>query len=207
MRDTRTYVLWFAVLCWGGFPAPVGFQHTVLHAAEAFHNGAAPSPDAGPSRWSGEYKVTAVAPRGPSTLTTEDSGTIEFAIDGIHVKGTLKGHVQARMTGILSIQGASDYTATLVGIVRKASDVPNLPKGLSTTGEAVTVNAVKPTPSTFTMSGVEGTPPYTQPYQVQHPSPNWPLIILLGDGRTTEYDVPPIPMLPDTVHVKIMLHK
>jgi hypothetical protein len=205
MRKTRTYVLWFAVL-WG-----VGnfamFRHAALPVAEASDGGAEPAPNAAPSRWVGDYKVTGVAPRGVSTLTTNDAGTLQFTVNGIQVRGTLKGHVEAKMTGMFSMQGASDYTATLVGIVRKASELPNPPKGLSTSGEVVTVNAAKPTPSTFPMSGVEGTPPYTHPYNVQHPTPNWPLIILLGDGRTTEYDVPPIPMVPDTVHVKITIHQ
>jgi hypothetical protein len=209
MRKTRTNRLGLAVLfaaCSLAAAAAL-VQHAALPAVKAFDAGAEPPPNTAPSRWSGVYKVTAIAPRGPSTLTTNDSGTLEFSVDGIQVRGTLQGHVAAKMTGMFSTQGETDYTATLAGIVRKASELPQIPKGLSTVGEAVTVNSGRATPASFLMSGMIGTPPYTQPYKAQHSSPDWPLIILLCDGRTTDYDIPPMAMVPDTGHVTVTIHK
>lgn len=82
------------------------FRHAALPTAEVFHGGTVPAPSAVPSPWSGDYKVTTVAPRGPSTLTTNDAGTLQFVVNGIQVKGTLKGHVEARMTGMFAIRGS-----------------------------------------------------------------------------------------------------
>lgn len=209
MRNSPTQTSWIPVLLGAAsLAAAIALLlHASLHAVNAFAGAAPPAPAGAQSRWSGTYKVTDTAPRGSATLTITDTGTLQFSIDGIHVTGTLKGHVADKMTGLFATEGATDYTATLLGIVRKAANLPQIPKGLSTSGDAVTVNESKPTPANFPMSGVFGIPPNTHPYNAQQPSPDWPLIILLGDGRTTDYDIPPNPFVPDTGHVTITIHK
>lgn len=209
MRKIRTCPFWVALfsgIC-GITTAVLAFRYAPLPAVDASGSAAEPAPGSVQSRWSGTYKVTAIAPRGSATLTITDTGTLLFSIDGIHVTGTLKGYVEDKMTGLFATQGATHYTATLLGIVRKASELPQIPKGLNTSGDAVTVNESRPTPASFPMSGVFGIPPNTHPYNAQQPSPDWPLIILLGDGRTTDYDIPTNPILPGSGHVTITIHR
>ena len=207
MRIRLPLVLLFCTFVAGyGFLAST-FEPSSPFSGQSFAAGSQPSQNPPPSRWSGKYKVTSTAPRGSSTLLTVDAGSVQFTVNGTSVKGSLKGHVEAKMTGTFSLQGASDYTAALLGIVRKASQSNNLPLGMSSAGEVATLNAGTPTPLTFPMSGVVGTPPHTHSTSVQHPSPAWPLSIVLVDGYTSDYDFPRVPMLQDTGHVTVTIHK
>lgn len=207
MRRNRTYLLCLAVLLLLCGYAAAAFHRAESPVANAFDGGLEPAPGGAQSRWSGTYRVTAKAPRGTSTLTTTDTGTLELSVNGIQVTGTMKGHVETKMTGLFQTQGATDYTATLVGIVRKAADLPQIPKGLDASGQAAAVNEGHVMPARFLMSGVFGIAPNTHPYNAQQSSPTWALIILLGDGRVTDYDIPTIAMVPDTGHVTVTIHK